>query len=302
MSADPAPPASGTPAAEIEIDTALARRLVADQHPDLADLPITPLAAGWDNAMFRLGGRLALRLPRRKIAVRLLQNEQRWLPLLQERLPLRIPAPVRIGAPREGYPWPWSITPWLDGETADLSPPGADQGEVLGGFFTALHQPAPEDAPRNPVRGVPLATRVAVFEGRCANLAGRSDLVDDPIRAIWADALAAPDDAAPTWIQGDPHPRNVLVSAGKITAVIDWGDMARGDRASDLSAIWMLLGERKTRERAIAACAGVSDATWRRARGWAVLYGVMLLDSGLADDPRMVRIAERIFRRLVEGP
>ena len=302
MSAAPAPPSSGTPPAEIEIDVALARRLLAGQHPDLADLPITLLATGWDNAMFRLGEHLALRLPRRKIGAQLIEHEQRWLPVLKDRLPLSVPAPVGIGVPQDGYPWPWSITPWLEGETADLAAPDADQGEVLGGFFKALHQPAPEDAPRNPVRGVPLATRIAVFEGRRANLAGRSDLIDNRILAIWADAVAAPDDAAPTWIQGDPHPRNVLVHQGRIMAVIDWGDMAQGDRASDLAAIWMLLSERETRERAMAACGEVSPATWRRARGWAVLYGAMLLDAGLADDPRMARIAERTFQRLVDGP
>jgi aminoglycoside phosphotransferase (APT) family kinase protein len=292
----------GTPAAELEIDVDLARRLLAVQHPELAHLPLRPVASGWDNSMFRLGDDLALRLPRRQIAARLLLIEQRWLPLLQDQLPLRIPAPVKIGVPQEGYPWPWSVTPWIEGETADLALPDADQGEALADFFQALHRPAPADAPRNPYRGVPLADRARVFEDRSASLAGKTELVDDRIRAIWADAMAAPDDTSPTWIQGDPHPRNVLVKQGRITAVIDWGDMARGDRASDLAAIWMLLSEGDTRQRAMTALRSVSAATWRRARGWAVLYGVMLLDAGLVDDPRMVAIAERTFRRLIEGP
>jgi len=293
---------AGTPAAEIEIDADLARGLLAAQHPDLSDLPITPVASGWDNAMFRLGEDLALRLPRRQVAARLLRHEQLWLPLLKDQLPLRVPAPVRIGVPQEGYPWFWSVTPWLEGETADLSPPDPDQGEVLADFFMALHRPAPADAPRNPFRGVPLAQRVQVFETRTANLVGKTDRVDARIKAIWADALDAPNDAPPTWIQGDPHPRNVLVADGRITAVIDWGDMAQGDRASDLSAIWMLLPDREARQRAMSACHSVSAATWRRARGWAVLYGVMLLDAGLVDDPRMTAIAEKTFDRLVEGP
>lgn len=298
----PEAPPPGTPAAEIEIDGDLARTLLVAQHPDLAHLPITLLANGWDNAIFRLGDDLLMRLPRRQIAVSLLLNEQRWLPRLKDRLPLAIPAPVRVGVAQGNYPWPWSITPWLEGQTADLDLPDEEQGEVLAGFFEALHRPVPEDAPLNPGRGVPLAQRVGMYEVRTASLAGRAPPLDPRITAIWADALAAPDDAAPTWIQGDPHPRNVLVQNGKITAVIDWGDMARGDRASDLSAIWMLLPHRASRVRAMAACASVSVDTWRRARGWAVLYGVMLLDAGLADDPRFVGIAEAIFRRLIEGP
>ena len=92
---------AGTPAADVEIDVDLAHQLVVVQHPELADLPITPVASGWDNAIFRLGEDLALRLPRRQIAAKLLLHEQHWLPLLDEQLPLRIPAPVRIGVDRK---------------------------------------------------------------------------------------------------------------------------------------------------------------------------------------------------------
>ena len=293
---------AGTPAAEIEIDADLARQLVAVQHPDLAGLPITSVASGWDNAIFKLGDDLALRLPRREVAAKLLLNEQRWLPLLEDRLPLRIPAPVRIGVPQVGYPWQWSITSWIAGNTADLSPPNSEQGEVLADFFLALHKPAPADAPRNPFRGVPLVERSQMVEGRMAKLAGKTSLVDEKVRAIWSDALAAPNDAPPTWIHGDPHPRNVLVVDGRLTAVIDWGDMAQGDRASDLGAIWMLLPEREARQRAMTGLSSISVATWRRARGWAVLYGVILLSAGLVDDPRMAAIGEQTFSRLIAGP
>jgi aminoglycoside phosphotransferase (APT) family kinase protein len=296
------PLSAGTPAAEIEVSADLARRLLAAQHPDLAALPITPAAEGWDNAVFRLADRLALRLPRRAIGAELIRHEQRWLPTLKDRLPLAIPAPVRVGVAQDDYPWPWSVTPWFEGETADLAPPDEDQGEVLGGFFRALHQPAPEDAPRNPLRGVPLRVRLPAFEARTAGLAEKDTRLAPAIQAIWADALDAPDDAPPTWIQGDPHPRNIIVRDGHITAIIDWGDLAQGDRASDLAAVWMVLPAASARRRAMEACGAVSDPTWRRARGWAVLYGVMLLDAGLTDDPRMAAIARATFARLTEGP
>lgn len=149
---------------------------------------------------------------------------------------------------------------------------------------------------------MPLSVRLPTFEARMAGLEDKGVEVDRRILAIWADALAAPNDASPTWIQGDPHPRNILVAGGKITAIIDWGDMAQGDRASDLAAIWMVLPGAEARRRAMAACGAVSEATWRRARGWAVLYGLMLLNSGLVDDPRMAAIARATFARLIEGP
>jgi aminoglycoside phosphotransferase (APT) family kinase protein len=292
----------GTPAAEIEIGEPQARQLLAAQHPDLADLSIVSIASGWDNQLLRLGNHLALRFPRRQLAAQLILNEQRWLPHLKERLPLAIPAPVRIGIAQFQYPWAWSVTPWIEGEAADLAPPDANQGERLAAFFKALHKPAPADAPHNPYRSVPLSERAQVFADRLAKLHGRTAILDRRVHALWNDALAAANDMAPTWIHGDLHPRNVLVENGRLTGVIDWGDMARGDRACDLAAVWMLLPQLESRRRAIAACPSVSDATWRRARGWALLLAVILLSSGLVDDARMVAIAERTIARLWEGP
>jgi aminoglycoside phosphotransferase (APT) family kinase protein len=292
----------GTPPAEVEVDEHQAHQLLAAQHPDLAHLRVVAIAAGWDNCMLRLGDQLALRFPRRKVAAQLMRHEQRWLPLLQDRLPLKVPAPVRVGVAQYQYPWDWSVTPWIDGETADLSPPDSSEGDVLAAFFEALHQPAPAGAPDNPYRGMPLSQRATAFADRVAALEGRTSLLDERVHALWRDALAAENDTPPTWIHGDLHPRNVLVKNGRLTGVIDWGDMARGDRASDLAAVWMLLPQLASRRRAMAGCPSVSAATWRRARGWALLYSVILLNSGLVDDARMVAIAERTLSRLWEGP
>jgi aminoglycoside phosphotransferase (APT) family kinase protein len=292
----------GTPAAEIEIDERQARQLLAAQHPDLADLSIVSIASGWDNQLLRLGDKLVLRFPRRKLAAQLILNEQRWLPHLKERLPLAIPAPVRIGLAQFHYPWAWSVTPWIEGQTADLSPPDSNQGEPLAAFFAALHKPAPADAPHNPYRGVPLSERADAFADRLAKLQGKTDMIDRRVHALWSDALAAANDTAPTWIHGDLHPRNVLIENGRLIGVIDWGDLARGDRAADLAAVWLLLPQLESRKRAIAACDSVSDATWRRARGWALLFAVILLSSGLVDDARMITIAEHTINRLWEGP
>jgi aminoglycoside phosphotransferase (APT) family kinase protein len=293
---------AGRPPADIVLDESLALRLLQAQHPDLARLPLRRAAEGWDNVILRLGEDLALRLPRRRVAAALLRHEQAWLPVLAPRLPLAIPAPVRLGRPQGAYPWPWSVTPWLAGETADIAPPGADQGEVLADFFAALHRPAPDEAPINPFRGIPLVSRLATFEARRLSLARLDEPLDVRLEGLWQDALAAPDDAAPTWIHGDLHPRNVLTLGGQFSAVIDWGDLARGDRASDLAGVWMLLGARRARETAIERLTDVSAATWARARGWAVLYGVMLLDAGLADDAPMAPIARTILANLLAGP
>jgi aminoglycoside phosphotransferase (APT) family kinase protein len=291
----------GTPPAEVAVDAELVRRLLADQHPDLAHLPLAEAASGWDNLMFRLGDSLAVRLPRRQVAAPLIATEQAWLPKVAANLPLATPVPLRTGGPGGGFPWTWSVIPWLEGDTADRALPDPAQGAVLAGFFRALHVPAPADAPRNPYRGVPLAARADSFQAQLDNLAGKTDLLTEPMLALWRAGAATPVDLAPTWLHGDLHPRNVLVRDGRISAVIDWGDMAQGDRASDLAAVWMLLPDRAAREEAI-GLSDASEAAWIRARGWAVWYGAILLSTGLANDPRMTTIAERIFARLGEGP
>ena len=292
----------GTPRAEVAVDGALVAALLAAQHPDLAKLPLSLLDEGWDNVMFRLGEHLVVRLPRRAAAVALLDREQDWLPVLAESLPLPVPSPVRRGRPGEGYPWPWSVVPWIDGATADLAPPAAEEARALGRFLTALHRPAPPDAPRNPVRGVPLATRREMVEARAARVAAATDALTPALRHLWDRALAAPIDEADRWLHGDLHARNVLVSEGRIAGVIDWSDLAAGDRATDLASIWGLFESRAAREDAMAACAGVSEATWMRARGWAFAFGVMLLDSGLADHPRHAAMGRDTLRRLADGP
>jgi hypothetical protein len=151
------------PTVEVSVFPGLVRWLLIDQHPDLAGLDIEVLANGWDNVVGRLGSGYLVRLPRRAASAGLVANEQRWLPGLAGHLPLPVPAPVRTWQPGRGYPWAWSVSPFLPGEIAARTPP-ADPGEAaltLGGFLAALHLPAPVGAPVNPSRGIPLAGRTA---------------------------------------------------------------------------------------------------------------------------------------------
>jgi aminoglycoside phosphotransferase (APT) family kinase protein len=295
---DIGPEHAATPSAEVEIDETRLRGLLAEQHPDLAGEPIVLVDEGWDNVTYRVGAGLAARLPRRKIAVGLLENEQRWLPVLARRLPLAVPEPMRLGAPSARFPWPWSLVRWIEGETADQAPPGADQGPALAGFLRALHQPAPAEAPTNPFRGVPLADRRDAVEERLARIAGH---VPRRAGAVWEEALGVSIDAPPVWLHGDPHARNVLTREGRLAGFIDWGDICAGDPAGDLASIWMLLPDRRAREAALEAYAP-SPATRIRARGWAFLFATMLLDSGLINHSRHALMGKATFERLQEEP
>jgi aminoglycoside phosphotransferase (APT) family kinase protein len=290
------------PAAEWPIDAALVGRLLREQHPDLATLPIEAADTGWDNAMFRLGTELAVRMPRRSIAIALIEHEQRWLPEIAARVPLPVPRPLRIGVPDDSYRAPWSVVPWLTGRPASESPLLMDEAGTLARFLNALHTPAPAIAPRNPVRGIPLGERSHVVTPRLERLRQVSTLIDSDITRIWEQALAAPTNAVDHWLHGDLHPANVLAENGRITAIIDWGDVCAGDRATDLASLWMLLPDPAARERAMAACDGVDEATWQRARGWAVSFGTVLLEAGLQDNSTYAVTGANTLRNLVNGP
>ena len=286
-----------TPAAELDVTADLVRRLLAAQHPDLAGLPVEPLANGWDNTLFRLGGGLVARLPRRTLGARTLVNEQRWLPSLAPRLPLPVPVPVRTGVPGEGYPWPWSVVEFLPGTPASDGPPFDPRRAAadLGGFFGALHVTAPPDAPANPYRGVPLAQRADNFARNLSAIAGQVDR--GAVLAAWEAALAVPGwDAAPVWLHGDPHPANILIRDGRVSGMLDFGDITAGDPASDLSLVWMLLpASCRGLFRAAYAKAGngsISDATWARGRGWALNLACVFL-AWSADNPRLHAVGRR---------
>jgi aminoglycoside phosphotransferase (APT) family kinase protein len=293
------------PAAEVDLSVPLVRKLLAEQHPDLAHLPIELLANGWDNAIFRLGESLVVRMPRRQLGATILLNEQRWLPVLAPRLPLPVPAPVRIGRAGHGYPWAWSVTPFLPGEPASGTV-AFDQREAavaVGGFLGALHVPAPPDAPANPFRGVPLAERASTFADNLQTLGEQVDRA--AVLRVWDAALAAPGwDRAPVWLHGDPHPANILVHEGRVSSVIDFGDITAGDPASDLSVAWMLLPAerhgtfREAYHDASGAASVVRDPLWQRAKGWALNFAVVFLAYS-ADDPRLRRIGERTLRTVL---
>ncbi len=266
------------PLIEVAVDEALARALLVDQHPDLADLPLRWVGTGWDNALWRLGDTLALRFPVREAAAHLVEHEQEWLPRLAPRLPVAVPSPVRVGRPALGYPWAWSVVPWFDAvAVAHLPVPERSAWATsLADVFVALHVPAPDDAPDNPVRGDDIRTRLPVLRERVE----RQGLADaDAIVERFVELAAAPTwHGPPVWIHGDPHPANLLAHDGALAAVIDWGDVTSGDPACDLATAWLTFdesGRAAFRER-VQAGSRWDDDVWRRAQAWALHLSVVL--------------------------
>ena len=292
------------PAADVEVSADLVRRLLADQHPDLARLPVEFLANGWDNELYRVGAGLVARLPRRALGAQIITNEQRWLPGLAARLPLPIPSPERTGVPACGYPYSWSVVPYLPGvpaaQASSFDPAAA--AAAVGGFLGALHVPAPADAPANPFRGVPLAARASNFAANLALIGGQVDR--DAVLRAWVAALTAPGyDGPPVWLHGDLHPANILVDDGQVSGVIDFGDITAGDPASDLSVAWMLLpadGHAIFWSAYQAAGGRADDAVRARARGWALNFAVVFLAHS-EDNPVLRQVGRRTLSSVLRG-
>ncbi|CAL9352561.1 phosphotransferase [Nocardiopsis dassonvillei] len=276
-----------------DITEDLVRDLLRERHPDLADLPLRLGARGWDNQVWRLGDDLAVRLPwATRSADALLRKEHTWLPALAPLLPLPVPVPQRLTEPSARFPRPWLVTTWVPGEPADRAPAtrAEEAAATLAAFLTALHHPAPDDAPTGRDRGNPLAETAEDFTRGLAAAVERG-LVRDPdaVRAVWEDAVAAPEWAGPrVWLHGDLHPANVLTTGGDLSGVIDFGDLFAGDPACDLAAAWILLPDGAADLFHTAYRPGPDAATLRRARGWAVLRalsGIHIGDAGVHGRP-----------------
>jgi aminoglycoside phosphotransferase (APT) family kinase protein len=278
------------PAAEFAIHPALVRALLAaqatDRIPDAASLTLEKVAEGWDSEVWRLGRDHAVRLPRRELAAPLVRHEQRVLPGIAARLePLgvHVPAPLVAGVPACGYPWAWSVVPWIEGERGLDVPRAARSGWAgsLAAALVALHVDAPVDHPVNPVRGGPLAERAAAFEDRLATVRAL-DIIDGPtateLEAVWREGLrTAPWERRAVWIHGDLHPGNLVSHHGHLAGIIDFGDVTGGDPAYDLAVAWLAF-DAGGRSAFRAATGGRYDtSTWRRAHAWAAAVTLMLL-------------------------
>jgi aminoglycoside phosphotransferase (APT) family kinase protein len=288
---------------ELETDASLVRRLLAAQFPRWADLPIEPVpSAGTDNAIYRLGAELAVRLPRIARAAGQVEKEQRWLPALAPHLPLAVPVPLAMGGPVEEYPLPWAVVPWLEGQEATVERI-RDQREAaldLASFIAALQAIDAGDGPpagdHNFRRGVPLARRDAQVRAAIAAADGMTDA--RALTSAWERALRAPVwDRPPVWVHGDLMPGNLLVRDGRLSAVIDFGGLGVGDPACELIVAWNLLsGESRNVFRAALA---IDDATWARGRGWA-LTAVIALPYYRDTNPVIVAYAKRTIAAVVD--
>jgi aminoglycoside phosphotransferase (APT) family kinase protein len=286
--------------ADITVD--LVSRLVAEQFPEWAGLQVRPVDVdGWDNATFRLGETMSVRLPSAEHYVEAVEKEHRWLPVLAPGLPLPIPVPLGQGKPGCGFPRPWSVYQWIGGDpvteetVTDLPALAAD----LAGFLAALYRIDPADGPgpgsHNFYRGGPLT--VYDEETRKALSALRGHIDTALAAEVWQAALDCPIDGRPVWFHGDAQPGNLLLRDGRLGAVIDFGTSGVGDPSCDTTIAWTFLSGESARlfkERL-----PVDAATWVRGRGWAIWKAMIVLVRALEDDPQDAAYTKNVIEKIL---
>jgi aminoglycoside phosphotransferase (APT) family kinase protein len=282
---------------ELHTDAALVRRLLAAQFPHWANLPIERVpSSGTDNALYRLGDEMLVRLPRIHWAVGGVDKDLRWLPKFAPLLPVSIPVPLAKGDPAEDYPWTWGVYPWLEGENPPLDGI-ADANSLtsdIASFVNALHRVNLAGGP--PARrGRPLG-EAQDEEARpaLAELCAMSLIDVDEATDAWEEALEVPPWAGPpVWVHGDLLAGNLLLQGGRLTGVIDWGGVGVGDPACDLIVAWGVIP--RSLWSFFRAAVGVDDATWARGRGWALSVGLIALPYYKETNPTLAAIARHLI-------
>lgn len=289
-----------------DLTVQLVERLVAEQLPQWAGLPITPVEVdGNDNTSFRLGASLVVRLPSHDRYAAQVDKELTWLPRLAPLLPLPIPNPVARCSPSAIFPRPWSVRRWLDGQIAGLARPADEPAfaAALADFLRALQSAPTDDGPspgeHSCDRGGPVRRWDADVRSYVALLASDLDFDGSLALDCWSTAVEA--DAAgvvPVWAHGDIWPNNLLLDThGALSGVIDFGCCAVGDPACDLAITWAYLsGSARSvfRERV-----GGDEALWARARGWALWAALYVLSWARLVAPELAAERQLLLREVL---
>ncbi|MFF9571953.1 aminoglycoside phosphotransferase family protein [Streptomyces sp. NPDC014685] len=265
---------------EIPADETLVRSLLEAQRPEWAGLPLSPAGAGTDNTMYRLGDGLLVRLPRTADTSRSVRKEQEWLPRLAPHLSLPIPDPVHAGTPTDAFPLVWSVHRWIDGDVVgpDTVRDWAAFGSDLAAAVRELH--------RTDLMGATRADGLDWYRGGSlrpcdqwatsslddCRSAADSGLDIDTLEQLWRAALALPEPSGPqVWLHGDLKPSNLLVREGRLHAVIDFGGLSIGFPDAEHATVWDLPAQAR---HAYWDALDLDDATWTRARAWAIVVGL----------------------------
>lgn len=281
---------------EFHIDEPLVHRLITNQFPDWANLPLKAVpSAGTDNALYRLGEDKLVRLPRIDWAVENVDKEFQWLSQIAPFLPVSIPLPLAKGEPTKEYPYPWSVYNWLEGNNPLAHQVTESLVNDLVRFIKAMHK---IDLPNGPLcnRGIPLEKKDLETRKAIKELEGMIDV--SIVTKLWQRALKAPQYSNPAvWMHGDLSPGNLLIKNGRLSSVIDFGSLGIGDPACDLIIAWNLLPS--SMRDSFRSHLGVDQATWERGRGWALSNALIALPYYKHTNPVLANNARHVIQELI---
>jgi len=285
---------------EFDVGVALVARLIGKQFPRWVGLPIVEVgSAGTDNAIYRLGDGMVVRLPRHVGAVGEVARQHRWLPRLAPLLPLAVPVPLARGVPGEGFPFPWLVCRWLEGQNV-AGAPGVDLADAavrLGRFVAALQRIDASGGPWS-FRGGPVGVLDERVRGEIGDLGADGRVDPELVSAAWQASLAAPGwDRAPVWVHADLYPVNLLARHGRLAGVIDFGGLGAGDPAIDMLPAWAWLTA-PARE-LFRAEVQADQATWARGRGWALGLGLGAVHVYRVTNPVLAAIGQHAIAEAI---
>ena len=244
-------------------------RLVKEQFPQYCHLPIKSVEIqGHDNRTFRLGNDMLVRLPSAEIYTAKVVIEQKWLPFLAKNLSVKIPQPIALGKPSDAYSMPWSIYSWIDGTSANQLLLDDETLKTiafeLSEFLKQLHRISTDSAPQAGNHNFFRGAHPSIYDAEAREALAKLNLPD----VIWGKALQSKWNKNLVWIHGDLAVGNILLKNDHLVGVIDFGGMAVGDPACDLTIAWTLF---KNESRKIFyQNLALDEDTWNRARGWAL--------------------------------
>lgn len=286
----------------IEVGIGQVEELIRAQFPQWSHLPVRPVVlSGWSNRSFRLGDTMLVRLPSAERYVAQVEKEHTWLPRLASHLRLPIPKPLALGAPGEGYPFPWSVYGWLEGEPlahhldGDMSVMARDVAQ----FLQSLQAIDASDGPAAGVHNFYRGGALSFYDGETRNCAIdlQHEIDAELAMEIWDRALSSSWSSKPVWVHGDVSDGNLLVKDGRLCAAIDFGSVCVGDPACDLVMAWNVFD---VTSRSVFRSALPFDAeTWQRARGWALWKAMLVLSTHRAADNALAAWARRAIAEVL---
>lgn len=264
------------------INSDLVARLINEQFPEWSHLYIKPVKNGGnDNRTFHLGDQMSVRLPSAAGYAPQVEKEQKWLPILAEKLSLPVSTPIAKGNPNKEYPWSWSIYKWLEGDPLthnnidNLNQLAKDLGSFLKELQSIDASGGPLAGKHNFYRGGSLSIYNKESRNAIENSSGTID--GGLLSEIWSLALDSEWESEPVWVHGDIAPGNLLAKEGKLCSVIDFGIVGVGDPSCDAAIAWTFFDD--TSRRVFKNEINLDEGTWNRARGWALWKALITYDS-----------------------